>query len=79
MPGICPNLEVDPQGRATTFHVLGRLQVNGESAGLLDADGAALIVDLGVDDQWTDPAGQSGSRWACGVIELRRLTPRAGA
>ncbi|MDF2232897.1 superoxide dismutase family protein [Albimonas sp. CAU 1670] len=36
---------------------------------VLDADGAALMIHQGPDDYATDPAGASGPRIACGVIE----------
>jgi len=36
---------------------------------LLDADGAALVLHDDPDDYKTDPAGNSGDRFACGVIE----------
>lgn len=38
---------------------------------LLDADGAAIVVHAGPDDHRTDPAGDSGSRLACGVVTRR--------
>lgn len=38
-------------------------------AQLLDADGAALVLHADPDDYKTDPAGNSGDRFACGVIE----------
>lgn len=38
--------------------------------GVLDADGAAVVVHALADDDLTDPSGASGSRVACGVIEL---------
>jgi len=40
------------------------------AATLLDGDGAAIVVHAGRDDLRTDPAGNSGDRIACGVIEL---------
>ncbi len=36
---------------------------------LMDADGAALVLHDGPDDYKTDPSGNSGDRFACGVIE----------
>lgn len=36
--------------------------------GLLDADGAALVVHATADDYTTDPDGNSGDRIACGVL-----------
>ena len=41
------------------------------SKGLLDADGAAIVVHGAGDDYNTDPAGNSGSRIVCGVITAR--------
>ena len=36
--------------------------------GLLDADGASIVVHATLDDEKTDPAGNSGARIACGVV-----------
>lgn len=36
--------------------------------GLLDGDGASIVVHSGPDDYRTDPAGNSGARIACGVL-----------
>lgn len=38
-------------------------------AGLLDADGAALIIHEKPDDYKTDPTGNSGKRIICGVFK----------
>ena len=35
-----------------------------------DADGAALVLHADADDYKTDPSGNSGDRFACGVIEF---------
>ena len=37
--------------------------------GVLDADGAALVVHADPDDYRTDPSGNSGARIACGVVQ----------
>jgi Cu-Zn family superoxide dismutase len=36
---------------------------------LFDADGSAIVVHADPDDYRSDPAGNSGDRIACGVIE----------
>lgn len=36
--------------------------------GLIDGDGAAIVVHAGPDDYRTDPAGNSGARIACGIL-----------
>ena len=38
-------------------------------ADIFDADGTAVVVHEGPDDYRTDPAGDAGSRIACGVIK----------
>lgn len=39
-------------------------------AGLLDADGASVIVHENTDDHATQPIGGAGGRIACGVVEV---------
>ena len=41
---------------------------DGTVAGLLDADGAALVVHAAADDERRDPSGNSGARIACGAV-----------
>jgi Cu-Zn family superoxide dismutase len=62
--GDMPNLTVDQNGRGSLDYVLK----GGDLAGLLDTDGSAIIVHATVDDQKTDPSGNSGGRIACGVF-----------
>lgn len=65
--GDLPNLVVGADGRGTI-----RLTVpQGSLSGLLDADGAALVIHAKADDYRTDPSGNSGGRIACGVIVRR--------
>lgn len=65
--GDLPNLLINRKGRGTlTFDIPGgRLD---KMNGLLDADGAAIVVHAMSDDHRTDPSGNSGDRVACGVL-----------
>lgn len=62
--GDLPNLMVGADGRGT----LGVNLAGASFDGLLDADGAALVVHANADDMMTDPSGSSGARIACGVL-----------
>ncbi|WP_425228195.1 superoxide dismutase family protein [Sphingomonas sp.] len=63
--GDLPNLLVGGDGRGTVGVVLAGATM----AGLLDTDGAALVVHAQPDDLMTDPSGNSGARIACGVLQ----------
>ena len=62
--GDLPNLSVGADGRGHMSFIIP----NATTAGLLDADGAAIVIHAGPDDFKTDPAGNSGARLACGVF-----------
>jgi Cu-Zn family superoxide dismutase len=66
--GDLPNIEVPSTGRVKLDVTVKDVSLDGGRAGLLDADGAALVVHEGVDDHKSDPAGNSGKPLACGVI-----------
>jgi superoxide dismutase, Cu-Zn family len=63
--GDLGNLEVDPSGRGTLEVVVQGLSVNKVADGVV---GRAIVIHEKVDDLQTDPAGNSGGRFGCGVI-----------
>jgi superoxide dismutase, Cu-Zn family len=74
--GDLPNLVVG-SGTGVGAHsgtislVIPGASLRGGAAGLLDEDGAAVIVHARADDYRTDPAGNAGDRIACGVLTER--------
>lgn len=65
--GDMPNITVGTDG-TVSIHVMSP---NGTLHGtnpLFDADGAAIVVHAKADDNKSDPAGNAGTRIACGVI-----------
>lgn len=67
--GDLGNLEVDDEGNFEHEVLAEKLTMtSGEPNSLNDEDGAVLIIHSGEDDLETDPSGESGDRWACGVI-----------
>lgn len=63
--GDMPNIHVPDSGKLR-IEVLN--QMVSLKLGLLDEDGSAIVIHEGTDDYKTDPAGDAGSRIACGVI-----------
>ena len=62
--GDLPNVTIGADGRGNvSSHISGVTMT-----GLLDADGAALVLHAGTDDYRTDPTGNAGGRAACGVF-----------
>jgi len=68
--GDLPNLVVDEKGNGT-FRVLTTLVtlMPNQPNSLLKEGGTSLVIHEKPDDEKTDPAGNSGSRIACGVIK----------
>lgn len=58
--GDLPNATIGPDGRLFAVLAVPR--------GIGDADGAALVIHAGPDDNRTDPSGNSGGRIACAVL-----------
>lgn len=67
--GDLPNFEVGADGRAKTSMVATRLSLGDGANSLFQTGGTALVVHEKPDDDLTDPAGNAGSRIACGVVE----------
>ena len=68
--GDIPNLSVGSDSSATVQLNTAGGTLRGTN-GLLDTDGAAVVVHAKADDLKTDPSGNSGDRIACGVITGR--------
>lgn len=67
--GDMPNIISPPAGSHSVHYIIEGLKLTGRG-GLLDDDGASIVIHTGEDDYLTDPAGDSGGRYACGVITL---------
>ncbi len=68
--GDLPNLTLAADGRARYEANAERVPLaNGAANSLFDADGSAVVIHAGPDDNVSNPAGNSGARIACGVIE----------
>jgi Cu-Zn family superoxide dismutase len=81
--GDLPNLVVNAGGDGTYEAMNDRITLAaGATNSLFDADGSAVVIHAGPDDYVTDPAGNSGARIACGVLQAAQIPsgmPRTGA
>lgn len=66
--GDMPNLQVGADSTANVSVTTPPGATLRGANGLLDADGAAVVVHAGADDYRTDPSGDAGGRVACGVV-----------
>lgn len=69
--GDLPNLSVGTSGAGTYRATSGRVTLGAGAGSLFDADGSAVVVHAALDDQRSDPSGNSGARIACGVVTRR--------
>jgi Cu-Zn family superoxide dismutase len=69
--GDMPNIVSPPAGAHTVQFLLDGVTLTGRH-GLLDSDGASIVIHSSEDDHLTDPSGNSGGRMACGVITMVR-------
>jgi Cu-Zn family superoxide dismutase len=70
--GDAPNLVAGDDGRGTLSFTTDRVTLTSGGTTLFDADGSSLVVHAAADDQMTQPAGNSGARVACGVVQSVR-------
>ena len=66
--GDMPNLMVGADGRGSFEFTIRNARITGGTTPLLDTDGAAVVIHASPDDHRTDPAGNAGSRIACGLL-----------
>lgn len=62
------NMDAAADGTGHYMEQNDRVTLRAGDNSLFDADGTAIVVHAGPDDYRTDPAGDSGSRIACGVV-----------
>jgi superoxide dismutase, Cu-Zn family len=68
--GDMPNLHVPQNGELTVEVVNAEITLEkGKPNSVFDTDGSSVVIHGGSDDYKTDPAGASGARIACGVIQ----------
>ncbi|OBX20088.1 superoxide dismutase [Erythrobacter sp. QSSC1-22B] len=65
--GDLPNLQVNASGSATATVDVSDNPTSALEE-IFDTDGTAVVVHAGADDYRSDPAGDAGSRIACGVL-----------
>src|SRR5438309_1735717 len=67
--GDFPNLTVGADGTGSLDTIDSLVTLKEGLNSLFRSGGTSLIIHAGPDDEKTDPAGNSGARVACGVIE----------
>jgi Cu-Zn family superoxide dismutase len=66
--GDLPNVVVPAGGPARVEVFTRELQLGPGMGTLFDRDGSALMLHSTADDYTSDPGGNAGTRYACGVI-----------
>ena len=72
--GDLPNIHVPKNAPLTVEFFVPQLSLSDDKSGMLDADGAALVIHQAADDYRTNPAGNAGDRVACAVISQSAKT-----
>lgn len=73
--GDLPNVRVAADGTGTLETTTDRVTLTAGPLSLFDDDGSALVIHASLDDQKTDPSGNSGDRMACGIIQSQATAP----
>jgi superoxide dismutase, Cu-Zn family len=66
--GDLPDMYVNKTGVGRYEALMENITLGSGETSIFDADGSAIVVHAGPDDNMTDPSGNSGDRIACGVI-----------
>lgn len=67
--GDMPNFTVDASGKSTATVVAPGVTLSDSPHSVFSNGGTALVIHEKADDMKTDPAGNAGTRVACGVIK----------
>jgi len=67
--GDMDNIEVGANGKVKTTFTNAHVTLGDGANSLFHPDGTALVIHEKADDYKSDPAGNAGSRIACGVIQ----------
>ena len=70
--GDLPNLVAGTDGKGSAEALLPDATLGEGKGSLFQEGGTALVIHAGPDDLKSDPAGNSGARIACGVVEKAR-------
>jgi Cu-Zn family superoxide dismutase len=67
--GDLPNIEVGADGHATASMLDTNVSLGEGPTSLFQPGGTSIVIHASLDDYKTDPAGNSGARIACGMIQ----------
>lgn len=68
--GDLPNVHVSEDGTLKAKIITKTVTLKKGKNSLLKPEGTAIVIHQGSDDQKSNPAGQSGGRIVCGVVEV---------